>query len=571
LNRLITQIGQSIYEWFFTKPAQDNMIAHGKLAAAVLGTSTIANGLACAPTSPASLQVSLGPGEIYALAPLEATVFGTLAADTTHQVFKQGILLDPTLVSCPPPPTAGQAINYLVQVQYQDQDVSLDPTTGNATPVVLQFYNSSNPSQPWQGPNNSGQTSNTFRKGIVAIQAKAGIAATTGTQVTPAADTGWTGIWVVTVANGQTSITAGNITQYSGAPILSETLTQKISQATGDGRYAALAGAVAQLFSVAPATQPQHAVQLAQLQSSVGSTGAASSRNKLFNSGAQVAIQSTVPTLTTSPQYGPVEMIAAWASGGAITAGTLTQDTAAPVGRTGYAAKLAGCTLTGAGQVSWRYRMEAADAVKFKNQTGTFQIGVQHDVGSAINYTVVFRKPTTTADDFSAVTTIGTSSASSVASATGAVVTATQALGDCSKGLEIEVQVACGAVTTKNFWFTEWQLEEGTVASAVTRKNYPDDLKDCQRYALNVPVGALFISGWAGSVSAPVGTCGIDYPVEMRVAPSVPSISFSLTQCNTPVINYNSTRCLRLAATGTVASGSAGAANNAAFVITARL
>ncbi|WP_147291553.1 hypothetical protein [Pandoraea pnomenusa] len=220
LNRLITQIGQSIYEWFFTKPAQDNMVALGKLTAAVLGTSPIANGLPCTPTSPATLQVSIGPGEFYALAALESTVFGTLPVDTSHQVVKQGILLDSTLVTCAPPSTAGQAINYLIEVQYQDKDVSLDPTTGGAAPVVLQYYNSSNPSQPWQGPNNSGQTSNTFRQGIVAIQAKAGIAAPTGTQATPSPDAGWTGLWVVTVANGQASITAGNIAQYAGAPIL---------------------------------------------------------------------------------------------------------------------------------------------------------------------------------------------------------------------------------------------------------------------------------------------------------------------------------------------------------------
>ncbi|WP_353192098.1 hypothetical protein [Pandoraea pnomenusa] len=237
MNRVITQIGQSIYEWFFTKPAQDNMVALGKLAAAVLGTSPIANGLPCTPTSPASLQVTIGAGEIYALGPLEATAYGTLPADTTHQIIKQGISLDPVLVSCAPPPTGGQAINYLIQVQYQDLDVSLDPTTGSAAPVVLQFYNSSNPSQPWQGPNNTGQTSNTFRKGVVAIQPKAGIAAATGTQVTPVPDAGWTGLWVVTVANGQSTITAGNITPYAGAPILNETLTQKISQASGDVRY----------------------------------------------------------------------------------------------------------------------------------------------------------------------------------------------------------------------------------------------------------------------------------------------------------------------------------------------
>lgn len=269
MNRVITQIGQSIYEWFFTKPAQDNMVALGKLAAAVLGTSPLANGLACTPTSPASLQVSIGAGEVYSLAALEATVYGTLPADTTHQIIKQGISLDPVLVSCTPPPTGGQAINYLIQVQYQDLDVSVDPTTGNAAPVVLQFYNSSNPTQPWQGPNNSGQTSNTIRKGIVAVQAKAGIAATTGAQVTPVPDAGWTGLWVVTVANGQTTITAGNITPFAGAPILSETLPQKISQATADGRYAALAGSVGQTFSVAQATQSQHAVQFGQMQASM--------------------------------------------------------------------------------------------------------------------------------------------------------------------------------------------------------------------------------------------------------------------------------------------------------------
>ncbi|VVE85045.1 hypothetical protein [Pandoraea sputorum] len=237
MNRLITQIGQSIYEWFFTKPAQDNMVALGKLAAAVLGTSPLANGLSCTPTSPASLQVNMGPGEIYALAPLEASIFGTLPVDTGHQIVKQGILLDPYLVSCPPPSIAGQAINYLIEVQYQDQDVSVDPTTGSTAPVVLQFYNASNPTQPWQGPNNSGQTSNTLRNGIVAIQAKAGIAAPTGSPVTPAPDAGWTGLWVVTVANGQATITAGNITAYAGAPFLTETLTQKISQVSGDARY----------------------------------------------------------------------------------------------------------------------------------------------------------------------------------------------------------------------------------------------------------------------------------------------------------------------------------------------
>jgi len=44
-------------------------------------------------------------------------------------------------------------------------------------------------------------------------------------------------LWVVTVANGQTTITSANISQASGALFLTETLPVKISEATGDARY----------------------------------------------------------------------------------------------------------------------------------------------------------------------------------------------------------------------------------------------------------------------------------------------------------------------------------------------
>ena len=236
MRRPISYIGQTVYDWLFTRPAQDNMVALGKLAAAVLGTSTLANGLAVTPTAPASLQVNVAPGEIYSLAALEATAYGSLAADTTHQIVKQGISLDTVPLTINPPGTAGQSINYLVQATFAEQDISVDPTSGN-TPVVLQFYNSSNPQVPWSGPGGNGQSSNTFRQGSVVLTAKAGIAATTGSQVTPAPDAGNIGLYVVTVANGQSTITSGNIALYAGAPIIGETLTQKISQATADSRY----------------------------------------------------------------------------------------------------------------------------------------------------------------------------------------------------------------------------------------------------------------------------------------------------------------------------------------------
>jgi hypothetical protein len=47
-----------------------------------------------------------------------------------------------------------------------------------------------------------------------------GTAATTGSQTTPAPSTGYVGLWVVTLTNGQTSITAANIAAYPGAPFI---------------------------------------------------------------------------------------------------------------------------------------------------------------------------------------------------------------------------------------------------------------------------------------------------------------------------------------------------------------
>lgn len=187
------------------------LIGLGKLAAAVLGTSTFVNGLACTPTAPASMQVQVAPGEIYSLQNLDGTAYSSLAADTTHSLLKQGLMLDSVTLNCPAPTTVGYSINYLVQATYQDTD---------ANAVVLPYYNASNPTQAYSGPNNSGTAQSTVRKGVCAVNVKAGIAATTGTQITPAPDSGYVGLFVVTVAYGQASIAAGNISQHPNAPII---------------------------------------------------------------------------------------------------------------------------------------------------------------------------------------------------------------------------------------------------------------------------------------------------------------------------------------------------------------
>lgn len=197
------------------------MIGLSKLAAAILGTSTVVNGFACTPTSPNTLTVNVGAGEIYSMGPVDATAYGVLAADTGDQILKQGIVFGISNLACPAPTTIGFSINYLIEAQFQEND-----TAG----AVLPFYNSANPSQPFSGQNNSGAALPTQRQGVCLLQVKAGGAAATGVQVTPTPDAGFVGLWVVTVAYGQTGIAASNIAKYSGAPFLGATLQQLSSQ-----------------------------------------------------------------------------------------------------------------------------------------------------------------------------------------------------------------------------------------------------------------------------------------------------------------------------------------------------
>ena len=209
MDRPIVYPGQIPLETDLLNTNRFAMIGLAKLAAAILGTATQVSGFAATPDSPASMNVKIGAGEIYALTNLDGTAYSSLAADTAHQILKQGIMLDPVLLPLTAPATVGQSINYLIQASLQETDTGA---------VVLPYYNSANPAVAYSGPNNTGAAQATTRKCGVVVSARAGVAATTGSQVTPSADTGCVGMWVVTVAYGQTTITATNIVAFAEAP-----------------------------------------------------------------------------------------------------------------------------------------------------------------------------------------------------------------------------------------------------------------------------------------------------------------------------------------------------------------
>jgi hypothetical protein len=187
------------------------MVGIGALTAAVLGSNVVVDGLACTPTSPASLTVNIGPGSITQLSPLDATAYGSLAADVADELVKTGINLASTSFTLSAPANSGQSVNYLVEAAFDESDTS---------PVVLPYVNAANPAQPYSGPGNSGTAQNTQRIQRVQLQLKPGAAANAGAQSTPVVDAGWVGLYVITVNFGQTAITASEIITLPGAPFL---------------------------------------------------------------------------------------------------------------------------------------------------------------------------------------------------------------------------------------------------------------------------------------------------------------------------------------------------------------
>ncbi len=211
MERVITYPFQIPLETDVMNANKNAMVGLSKLAVAILGAGISVSGLAC--TAGTGLNVSVDAGEIYTNAATDSTSYSSLGTDS-HQILKQGISLDPVSLACPAPTTLGQSINYLIQAKCQDVDTN---------PLVPLFYNSANPTVPFTGMGGNGLSQYLTRSGKCVIQVKAGIAASTGTQTTPSADAGFTGLWVVAVDYGDTSIT-NPIVKAANAPFINSSL-----------------------------------------------------------------------------------------------------------------------------------------------------------------------------------------------------------------------------------------------------------------------------------------------------------------------------------------------------------
>jgi hypothetical protein len=193
------------------------MIALGFALQAVFGKSTVVDGLTLLAQGSPNMTVTVNPGSIIVSTVVDQNAYGSLGSDPLDALVKIGVNLTPTAFTLTAPTTSGYSQIYLLEAQFDEFDTGA---------TVLPYYNATDPALPYQGPTNSGAAQNTLRVQHVALQVKAGTPAPTGTQTAPSADSGWVGLFAITVVNGQTAIVQAecNASYLVTAPFINQKL-----------------------------------------------------------------------------------------------------------------------------------------------------------------------------------------------------------------------------------------------------------------------------------------------------------------------------------------------------------
>ena len=263
------------------------------LAEAVFGQNTIVNGLNCTQSLTPALNVLVGTGEIYKVGDADTTAYGSLPADTT-QILKQGFLSAALTLATPAPVTVGQSTNYLIQASLADSDLGVK---------VFKYFNSANPLQSLSGPSGLGASQPSIRTCNAVVSVKAGTPATTGTQVTPAPDAGYVGLYSVTVANGQTTVLNTNIVKLSSFPSIPVRLQYAASATAGETVISSMPN---------PAVEAAYG-QMAVTPNAVGGSGGNVSiaAGIYFNLGKEVITATTaIPTIAVTTAFTSVNLTA---------------------------------------------------------------------------------------------------------------------------------------------------------------------------------------------------------------------------------------------------------------------
>ena len=271
------------------------------------------------------------------------------------------------------------------------------------------------------------------------------------------------------------------------------------------------------------------------------SDGALSNRNMVLNGSMVVAQRGNVAVTPSAVVYGGADRWRMYPNISGTASSTVAQ-TAVIWTESKFAQGLTATTASAAGSMLFMQRIEAVNTSHIAGNKVTLQFKLAHDVGSTLTVQLLLQRPTNTADDYSATTdvlgatTVGTcptgTSSGTLFTYTSDTLTST----DVSKGLQIQIRVVTtAAVTNKNFYLGDVQLELGDTATPFEHISFGDQIQKCQRYYQNVFYGGVANSAGLTQSYGNWHTL----PTPMRAAPTV-SLNSNSTFWDYPGGNQNS-------------------------------
>ena len=241
-------------------------------------------------------------------------------------------------------------------------------------------------------------------------------------------------------------------------------------------------------------------------------------KNAVINGAFNVWQRATTLTTSSNQVYGFADRFFTNISG----TGTWSRSTDVPTGFT-YSVSVAATT---AAYVGITQRIESTQATPLVGQTVTLSFYAKRTVGtSPLTVQLSYANAT---DNFSSITLIGNTQVSTSPSSswTRYSVTYTSISASAANGLQLLI-MADAVSATNTTLYTGVQLEIGASATSFQTASgtIGGELALCQRYyylhanLLNDPIA------YGGNYSATVANCYVKFPVAMRTAPSLVSIT----------------------------------------------